>query len=250
MYPSNSTVLLCGDFNFPAIKWDNNHNILSNTNTASGIFLDFFYNNALTQFVTQPTRVGSTSRNGSILDLVFCNDNSFLHNVNVTAPFSSSDHCSVEFDIIHDVKIAQANVNSYDFNRADWVSIASFLDNVDFFSLFDGCVDVNSVVNNFYSVIFEAFNRFVPLRNCHKSTCQSQYPYKIRRLFSKKCTAWKLYRTFRTKELLVKYKSIASQCRSAIYSHHVDVENTVINSENTIKFYRYANETMSYFLPC
>ena len=92
-------------------------------------------------------------------------------------------------------------------------------------------MDVNSVVNNFYSVIFEAFNRFVPLRNCYNSNCQSHYSHKIRRLFSRECTAWKQYRTFRTQKWLAKYKSIASQCRSAIYSHHVDVENKVINSE-------------------
>jgi len=135
LYPINSTVLLCGDFNFAAIKWNNNLNILHNSITASGVFLDFFYNNALTQLVTQPTRVGGTSRNGSILDLVFCNDSNFVLNVNVTAPFSSSDHCSVEFDIIHNAKIAQADVSSYDFSKADWVSIASFLDNVDFCKL-------------------------------------------------------------------------------------------------------------------
>ena len=80
------------------------------------------------------------------------------------------------------------------------------------------------------SVIFDAFNRFVTLRNCYKSNCQSHhYPHKIRRLFNKKFTACKQYRTFRTQELLAKYKSIASQCRSAIYLHHVDVENKVIN---------------------
>jgi len=86
--------------------------------------------------VTQPTRVGGTSRNGSILDLVFCNDSNFVLNVNVTAPFSSSDHCSVEFDIIHNVKIAQDDVSYYDFSKADWVSVASFLDNVDFLTCF------------------------------------------------------------------------------------------------------------------
>jgi len=136
LYHINSTVLLCGDFNFPAIKWSNNLNILHNSITASGVFLDFFYNNALTQLVTQPTRVGGTSRNGSILDLVFCNDSNFVLNVYVTVPFSSRDHCSVEFDIIHNVKIAQAEVSSYNFSKADWVIIASFLDNVDFLTCF------------------------------------------------------------------------------------------------------------------
>jgi len=191
--------------------------------------------------VTQPTRVGGTSRNGSILDLVFCNDSNFVHNANVTAPFSSSDHCSVEFDIIHYVKIVQADVSSYDFSKADWVSIASFLDNDNFFNLFQTCVDVRSIVNNFYSLVFDAFNRSVPLRNCHKAHGQSHYPNKIHHLISRKVTAWKQYRTFRTQELLANYKAIASKCRLTIYSYHVDVENKVINSDNINKFYRYAN---------
>jgi hypothetical protein len=203
--------------------------------------MDFFYNNALTQFVTQPTRISESSLNGSILDLVFCNDTHFVFNVDVTDPFSSSDHCSVKFDIIHDVKLAQVDISSFDFNKADWVSIASFLEAADFFNLFVNCVDVCTIVNTFYSVIFDAFSRFVPLRSDYKSYCHSKYPYKVRRLLCRKSTAWKQYRTFRTKELLAKYKSLASQCRSATYAHHVYIENKIINSENTNKFYRYAN---------
>jgi len=38
-----SPMNLCGDFNFPAIKWNNNLNILHNSITASGVFLDFFF---------------------------------------------------------------------------------------------------------------------------------------------------------------------------------------------------------------
>jgi len=97
LYPINSTVAYCYAVIsiFAQIKWNNNLNILHNSITASGIFLDLFYNNALTQLVTQPTRVGGTSRNDSVLNLIFCNDSNFVLNVNVTAPFSSSDHCSV-----------------------------------------------------------------------------------------------------------------------------------------------------------
>jgi hypothetical protein len=80
-------------------------------------------------------------------------------------------------------------------------------------------------VNNFYSVISDASNRFVPLRNSCEFYCQSHYPPKLRRLFAKKSTAWKQYRTLRTQELLAKYKLIASQCLSAIYSHLVIFEN-------------------------
>ena len=247
LWPSNSTVLLCGDFNFPSINWDNTQNILNNINTSAGIFLDFFYNNSLYQLVNKPTRVGGPSRNGSILDLIFCNDTNFVHNVNVTAPFSSSDHCTVEFDIFDNVKVSQDVISSFDFNKADWASLALHLNNINFFDLFSSCDDVCSVVNNFYSVIFEAFNRFVPLRTCtnFNSKYRSHYPFKIRRLFCKKSAAWKQYRSFRTPELLTKYKLLASQCRSAIYAHHVAVENRVIDSDNINKFYRYANRKFS-----
>jgi hypothetical protein len=119
--------------------------------------------------------------------------------------------------------------------------MASHLNNVNFFDLFSSCDDVSAIVNNFYSIIFDAFNRFVPLRTNFKPNCRSHYPFKIRRLFGKKSAAWKQYRTFRTQELLAKYKLLASQCRSAIYAHHVDVENRVIDSDNINKFYRYAN---------
>jgi len=55
--------------------------------------------------------------------------------------------------------------------------------------------------------------------------------------------SWKQYRTFCMQELLAKYKSITCKCRSAIYSHHIDVENKVglIYFDNINKFYRYAN---------
>ena len=84
--PLNSTFVLCGDFNFPRINWFNNTNVLTNVNSCSGTFLNFYYNYVLTQFVTQPTRFSSVTSNGSLLDLVFCNDRNFVFNNNVDAP--------------------------------------------------------------------------------------------------------------------------------------------------------------------
>jgi len=74
LIPLNSTFVICGDFNFPKITWSNDHNILTNVNSCSGTFLNLYYKYVLTQFITQPTRYSGTTRNGSILDLVFCNE--------------------------------------------------------------------------------------------------------------------------------------------------------------------------------
>jgi len=100
--------------------------------------------------------------------------------------------------------------------------------------VFHSCVDARSIMSNLSSEIFDAFNRFVLLRNSH-------YPHKVRRLCCRKSTAWKKSRTFRTQELLAKYKSIDSKCRSAISSHHVDVENKLISFDDINKSYRYTN---------
>jgi len=60
--------------------------------------------------------------------------------------------------------------------------------------------------------------------------------FAIRRLVSRKVTAWKQYRTFSTQELLAKYKSIASRCRSTIFTHFMLMSKKVINSDNINKF--------------
>ena len=92
LLPTNSTFVLCGDFNFPRINWTSSIIVLTNENTCSGILLRFYYKFVLSQFVTQPTRYSTTSQDGSILDLVLCNDRNFVFNPNVDAPFATSDH--------------------------------------------------------------------------------------------------------------------------------------------------------------
>ena len=44
LIPVNSTFVLCGDFNFPKINWSSSSNVLTNLNSCSGIFVDFFIN--------------------------------------------------------------------------------------------------------------------------------------------------------------------------------------------------------------
>ena len=68
------------------------------------IFLNLYYKLVLTQFITQPTRYSGTTRNGSILDLLFCNDTNFVFNTSVEEPFSSSDHGIFALNLIRDLE--------------------------------------------------------------------------------------------------------------------------------------------------
>jgi hypothetical protein len=138
------------------------------------------------------------------------------------------------------------NVSVYDFKHADWTAITSYLNDINFYDLFACCDSADSVVSSFYAVIYEAFNRFIPVRKVsNQRSSKYHYPFKVRRLLHKKATAWQVYRNFRTPESLIAYKSITSQCRQAIHSYHATLEDKIISSGNINKFYRYANRKFS-----
>ena len=54
------------------------------------MFINFIKQNALCQFVMEPTRYGK-----NILDLVLCNDRLAIFDLMVTQPFSTSILCSL-----------------------------------------------------------------------------------------------------------------------------------------------------------
>lgn len=236
----NSTVLLCGDFNFPKIDWQNCNNTLNSSNTCSGVFLNFYYKHSLHQLVSEPTRLGSNSRNGSILDLVFCNDANFVYNVAVEVPFGNSDHCVVSFNVIHAIKRFTFSHHHRDFNHVDWQAVESYLDSIDFFALFYKS-SVDKIAADFYSIIYSCFDNFVPLYSSKRPVYNTAYPRHIRKLMRKKSAAWRRYRAFRSSQTLLSYQRYASLCRSAIYQFTVARETKIIESGNISNFFNYAN---------
>jgi len=58
----------------------------------------------------------STTRNGSILLLVLCNDNKFVFNTSFEAPFGSIDHAIVEFNVSRNQETHEYEMCSFDFN--------------------------------------------------------------------------------------------------------------------------------------
>ena len=95
--------------------------------------------NVISQLVCDVTRLGSTGH-GSVSDLVLCNDPFIMHNVQVCAPFSTSDHCIVDFDvtILNDDK-QTTNWYKYNFKSADWDAIKYHLSTVNWYDIFSSC---------------------------------------------------------------------------------------------------------------
>ena len=242
LFPPNGTVVLCGDMNFPLIDWSVDNCVKCNDFSCSGLFLSLFYSHNLEQFVLSPTR------NDNIFDLVFSNDHNCILNVNISEPFSTSDHNSVLFDILYNVDTpagnTERNVYYYDFNCADWTNIRLFLFNFNFDSLFVNIFDVSQICEFFYQLLYYCIHRFVPLK-CFKvgsNNAGLRYPNSIKKLIRKKATAWRSYRKKKTPSSRVCYNLLSAKCRRAIRSFIRQHESYLVHCNNLGKFYRYANK--------
>jgi len=254
----NRSVIITGDFNFPKINW-NEVNLVSDSVTCSNLFISFTKQYALEQLVDNITRPSSVNKSittgisGTIIDLVLCNDTHIVHNLNVNAPFSTSDHCVVDFQLSYlplkgdSSHCFPVDVNYRNFNMCDWDGIRNCLYNVDWSDVFSDCATAEQHASKFYDIVNDCVERFVPLcvspRNGRFHG--TRYPPHIRKLLSKKKCAWRLYKKFGKAAYLTRYKQISSQCRKAIFCFILQREETLLSTGNLGKFYRYANSKLT-----
>jgi hypothetical protein len=200
-------------------------------NTSSGIFLNLCWNNALTQCVPRPSRVSNTT--ASTLHLVLCSDLNFVVNTSVAAPFGSSDHSTVYFSLIYSCQNTVVEVESYNFDRADWQGIFTYLHNTDFDYVFGQCDDdIKSVVYAFYTIITDCITNYVPLIIGTSKPKSHSCLSRIQRKLNQKAAAWHVYKSFRTPESLERYTSIyCFDWPSLIYQHILYREKNIANSQ-------------------
>lgn len=237
LMPAHSQILICGDLNLPNIDWSIDNSVRCSDATCSGVFLDLYYNHGLKQFVTEPTRLDN------ILDLVLSNDNNCVFNVRSVEPFGTSDHSQICFDVLYSSQQCTSTSVIRNFKHADWAKIRSFLDKVDFYSLFNSNLPAKLIMSIFYDIIRSSLDQFVPNKRLAVSRRSNyiHYPYRIRRLILKKSTAWRTHRNFKTKESLESYKCIAHECKFTIDDFIANYENNLTVNGNLGDFFRYAN---------
>ena len=107
---------MCGDFNYPGIDWDR-----LQSDREGQKFLDAIMDCFMEQYVKHPTR------GNNILDLVFGTEGTIISNVVVNEPIGSSDHGTVEFELIlkTDEKVWK-NVY-FDYRNGNYRKVAEYL---------------------------------------------------------------------------------------------------------------------------
>ena len=241
LFTCDASIIFTGDFNFPNIDWSI-RDLMSVENSHcsySSIFCDFIQRHSLLQYVTSPTR------NNNTLDLVFCNDHFAIFDLSVTAPFNSSDHNAVTFNVLSGKSsVANANVQmKYNFQKADWPSIHVSLDNIDWQNLFLNH-PIETIWDCFHDVLIKIIDDNVPKFGSSPNV-KPHYPKHILKLQSRKHIIWKKWQSSKQESDKLRYLCISKECRAAIFEYTLSKERALVDSNNLGRFYKYVNRKLS-----
>ena len=143
---------------------------------------------------------------------------------NVAAPVGESDHNTVVFNITGEVNksvivyVTAPFITVKDYKSADYVSLNNYLSGIDWQCVLANIHDIHVMWNVFTSILNDAIDMFVPTRNVKLNHCTDLRSYlkHIKRLFSQKLSAWRVYRQFHTDPLKEKYEAKSRKCQNAI----------------------------------
>ena len=206
--------------------------------------------NGFNQLVQEPTRQCNT------LDIVLCNEPVAICKCTVIAPFSTSDHCQVEFEVFRDCdadndsRSDAKHCTRYNWETADCDGMNSYLASVNWYNLLTTNLTVDSLWLAFRDILQTAINRYVGssivCANDKPRTNKTWYPPNIKKAIARKRCLWREHRKHpNDPTVAAAYKAALGKCRCLIYKFELKKEQKVIDSKNTGAFYTFVNNKMS-----
>jgi len=255
---TDASLIVLGDFNLPNINWSTDMPCqptvcIDDDDIGDGccnMFSSYLQVEGLYQFVGGPTRIGTGSSDGNLLDLVISNDIFSVNNLTIDDPFSTSDHCCINFSLLYTDTPYNKSYSHSVFSQANWNDVNDYLYSADWSAVNDDSHPIDSRFNNFYNILNDCVAQLVPTKTVNKSSHpvarinKNRYPAHIAKLLTRKRSAWRLHRQFKTPQLLAKFKLASAKCRSAIYWYTLNKEEKLIETGNLGKFYRHCNKSL------
>jgi hypothetical protein len=182
---SDYTFIIVGHFNLPGIKWSNqNHALLfGQSSDKSKVLAETLAYEQFFQYNFIP------NYGNNILDLVI-SDNHTLEVSKGSYPLVSIDvaHTPLQIDGPIFVSSLKSSFPSLEFNfrHANYESINSYLNNIDWDSVLNESLDYSVTITNFYSVIHNAINLFISKVYKYKNQYPQWYSRELKSLIYNK----------------------------------------------------------------
>ena len=225
-------VVVVGDFNLPDFDFPN---FVCPDSVIYTPFMQCFVETGLVQLIQTPTR------GNNILDLLLVTEQLSVTEVCVDAPFSSSDHSVIMFNLCSPDYIPRDDADGYyDFKRTAFEPFALFLSGVQWPDLFSNCVTVDDFWMVFVEVLQEGIHQYVPYKTV---SCKPRHPYYVRKLQQKKRRLWRRRHTAGGFEA---YRKCTNDVSKAIYRAACASERRILNNGDPNALFKYVNAKRNY----
>jgi len=175
----------------------------------------------------------------------------FLSDLSVTVPLSTSDHNTIilKTNLPGKATNSTASVPYWDFEHADYTAINAYLNSIDWNDMFSSSVNVDGCWNSFSEVLYGVFNSFIPVRfsaasNSNEKRKSIRYPHFIRSMRKQKAILWKRWKLSNAPEDKVLYKTAAVKCKNAIDKFHAARELTLERKNSLGSFFSFINNKL------
>ena len=240
-------VLICGDFNFGKIDWENGSPGVGE----QAEFFDACQDGFLYQHVTEFTRARGFD-NPSLLDLVLTQNPMEIEDMRYQAPIGKSDHCVLAFKMLlekgHSATMNSSVCDKRNFHKTNFTLARQMIREIDWNQELNG-KSVDDAWDTFLYHYNEVVAKTVPLYQVNGRKYKKKWMTKgILMLIQKKDELWKLYRkNKKSKKRLMRYKKIRNQVTAAIKKAKCSFEYQLAKEvrDNPRAFFAYARSRTS-----
>ena len=223
----NTHVLICGDFNYPEIKWENEY-VLEQT-PVIGPFISTVQSLHLHQHIIRPTRY-RYGQEPSLLDLVFTNEEEMLTNLIHNPAVGESDHECLRFDLdCYKKELKKTMLPNY--YKGDYAAIRNRLKDVDWLANLDG--NFQSDYSNFLKKLETSITGCIPCRKNDKKRKSIFFTREAIRLRDLKCKLWRRYLNTKTRYTHSRYVKVKNELRSLTRKLRFDFEKKIAENLKT-----------------
>ena len=222
--------LILGAFNLPHIDWQTQTSSTHTEETYLELFQDLF----LHQHVEEPTH-----ERGNVLDLVFTQDESFIHDIKCLKEESISDHYPlfIELDMFkknHNLQV----LNHYDYKHMNKELFRNMLSDIDWTSqLHSG--SANDMWIALKEQIHGAMSCCIPMKPQRAQNQPLWLNRTTMRSIRKKRRIYKRFLNTKQGEDFLKYKEAIRNTQKEVRRSKKEFEKSLVDSKNRSTFYKY-----------
>jgi len=231
-------ILITGDFNFPLITWNK-----PCYNYPETLFVEALRDAYFVQMVDEPTRFRS-NQSSNILDLVLCNDDNWVDNIQHLPPIGKSDHELLLISLNVTTRSECVSYERFNYYKGDYARCREVLQSVKWDVMEE--MDVNDAWLYFKNKIKEVEANFIPLTPKNRNRRPSWITRSVKRIINKKHKLYKKLKNNRTEKNVVEYKSIRNKTKHLIRESVRLFENKMANEckTNVKGFWKYVNRKL------